>query len=205
MLSLKVCGVSSLEQAKMIAKFDEITHMGIILAPSVRQVKDLELIAKISHHIRASGKHPVGVFVDSSKDEIFSYLSSFDVIQLHIKNSHQSQYESLKQELNSKNIKLWLALSVGGQLPKAQIKSDMILYDAAGALAGGNGTSFSWDLLKAAKAPFGLAGGIGADNILKAARTGASLLDLNSRLELSPGIKDEKLIKQAIQNLKEAK
>ncbi|MCW1586904.1 hypothetical protein OLS45_07935, partial [Campylobacter jejuni] len=50
-----------------------------------------------------------------------------------------------------------------------------------------------------------LAGGIGLDNIHKAVKTGAKILDLNSKLEDEKGLKDINKIKQILKELKNEK
>jgi phosphoribosylanthranilate isomerase len=61
--------------------------------------------------------------------------------------------------------------------------------------AGGWGQPLDWKLFDAISSleerPFGLAGGLNAGNVVSALkRTGASLVDVSSGVEISPGIKD---------------
>ena len=72
-----------------------------------------------------------------------------------------------------------------------------ILFDArpaAGAdLPGGNGLRFDWTLLDgfAHCLPWGLSGGLDADNVAEAVGvTGAQLVDVSSGVESAPGGKD---------------
>ena len=78
---------------------------------------------------------------------------------------------------------------------------DLYLLDN---IRGGSGESFDWSLLNAytAKVPFLLAGGIGLQNIDEVIRLSSHKqqllgIDINSKVELSPGIKDIKKV-QAI-------
>jgi phosphoribosylanthranilate isomerase len=80
--------------------------------------------------------------------------------------------------------------------------ADMLLFDAKpprdGALPGGNGLPFSWDLLKGRsfKKPWMLAGGLTADNLADAvAASGAHLVDVSSGVEDAPGEKSVSKIK----------
>lgn len=84
----------------------------------------------------------------------------------------------------------------------------MILFDAkapetlAGALPGGNGISFDWSLLggRADGLPWMMSGGLNPENVAKAIRlTGASMVDVSSGVESSPGIKDENRIRKFIE------
>ena len=52
------------------------------------------------------------------------------------------------------------------------------------------------------RTPWILSGGIGPDNIADAARSGASIIDLNSRFETEPGIKDYTLLRDAFDKIR---
>jgi phosphoribosylanthranilate isomerase len=90
----------------------------------------------------------------------------------------------------------------------------LILYDAKApetlthALPGGNGIAFDWQLLGEGKAArsFILSGGLNPDNVAKAIKvTGASIVDVSSGVEKSPGIKDITLIREFIAAAKSAR
>ena len=79
----------------------------------------------------------------------------------------------------------------------------LILYDAKApetlkhALPGGNGIAFDWTLIGSEHAApsFILSGGLNAGNVAEAIKvTGASIVDVSSGVEKSPGIKDIGLI-----------
>jgi phosphoribosylanthranilate isomerase len=81
--------------------------------------------------------------------------------------------------------------------------ADQILYDAKAGpdakLPGGNGVAFDWTILKSARPPFALSGGLNAVNVADAIRvTGASLVDVSSGVETAPGEKNAKLIQRFI-------
>ncbi len=75
--------------------------------------------------------------------------------------------------------------------------ADFLLFDAkpprAGALPGGSGTAFDWNLLSRVetKTPWLLAGGLDAGNVAEAlALTHARGVDVSSGVESAPGVKD---------------
>jgi phosphoribosylanthranilate isomerase len=87
--------------------------------------------------------------------------------------------------------------------------SPFILYDAmppeGAVLPGGNGLAFDWTILKDARSPFMLAGGLNPDNVAEAIRvTQADMVDVSSGVESSPGVKDAKLIAKFIEAAKAA-
>lgn len=206
MSRLKICGIKSISEALSVIKFKEIDYLGVILAPSKRQVSR-EMAHQIANLVHENGRKVVGVFVDENSDTILDIASNIelDVVQLHI-TKQPELYTDLKNRLNLAQKELWLAASVDSALPKITIDNDLVLYDAKGENAGGNGISFSWELLKALKPKsYGMAGGIGAHNISAAAALKPALIDLNSKLEDARGIKSSEKIAQTLQNLKEGK
>ncbi len=77
--------------------------------------------------------------------------------------------------------------------------ADQLLFDKkappGAELPGGNGLCFDWAILDAVAAPFALSGGLDADNVAEAIRlSGATLVDVSSGVETSPGVKDAGLI-----------
>lgn len=91
--------------------------------------------------------------------------------------------------------------------------ADILLFDAKppadpAALPGGNGLSFDWHILEAARgrAPFALAGGLTPENVAAAIDlTGAAIVDVSSGVESRPGEKDPELIRRFLQAAKAAK
>jgi phosphoribosylanthranilate isomerase len=90
-----------------------------------------------------------------------------------------------------------------------QGNADLILFDAkappAAALPGGNGVTFDWQVLCGLSAgkSFALSGGLNPDNVGEAlALTGASMVDVSSGIERTPGEKDPGLVRRFIQAAK---
>ena len=84
---------------------------------------------------------------------------------------------------------------------------DYFLFDTKGQRVGGNGQKFYWRVLKAyrGQTPFLLSGGIGPDDALRIkafCHPRYAGIDLNSRFELSPGLKDIDSIKRFLEKVK---
>lgn len=138
---------------------------------------------------------PTGQAVDTVKP---------DVVQFH--GGETAQWLGMLKPLVKQEI--WKAIGVKGpdNLTNAlRFKDavDRLLYDAApGVLPGGNGLALDWTLLTQFKheLPWGLAGGLGPDNVADAIRlTGAPLVDASSGLESAPGVKDAGKIRAFVQ------
>ena len=90
--------------------------------------------------------------------------------------------------------------------------AEIILFDAKADpkltdLPGGNGIPFDWTALTGQKEKrnFMLSGGLTPENVSEAiALTGASIVDVSSGVETSPGVKDRALIQAFIQAAKGA-
>ena len=84
--------------------------------------------------------------------------------------------------------------------------ADLFLFDTKGKSVGGNGEKFDWDVLKAYKGetPFLLSGGIGPEDAspIKSFHHPKCIgIDLNSRFEIAPGLKDINKLKTFINSL----
>jgi phosphoribosylanthranilate isomerase len=86
---------------------------------------------------------------------------------------------------------------------------DYFLFDTKGKLPGGNGTTFDWKVLEKypSKKPFFLSGGIGIEELAavkQIIKTDLPVyaIDVNSKFETAPGLKNIKLVREFQQNVK---
>lgn len=204
MIRIKICGIKDEQNATQVARLN-VDFMGLIFAPSPRQVS-LNLAKNLSELIQKNAKKAIGVFVDESDEFIINSAQNANLNGVQIQKSIS---KSLFERLKGLNLSVWQVVSVGEKLQmSAQINADLVLFDTKGALKGGNGVAFKWDLLKGYDKEFALAGGLGADNVAAALNATNALgqkpcvLDLNSRVEKTAGIKDTALISEILAKLK---
>ena len=81
-----------------------------------------------------------------------------------------------------------------------------LLFDTKTPLPGGSGKQFDWQILQhySGALPFLLSGGIGPDDIKRLQEFHHPLcagIDLNSRFEISPGVKDATLLRNFLTQL----
>ena len=79
---------------------------------------------------------------------------------------------------------------------------DYFLFDTKTPQHGGSGKTFNWDVLQKYKlnVPFFLSGGLSLDNLAEVEKIEHPMfygVDLNSRFETEPGIKDIALLQEA--------
>lgn len=165
----------------------------------------------------ASRPKRVGVFVDEMPQSIVTRVYNYDLnyVQLH-GNESAVMIENLKRTLIpdiAPDIKIIKALSIR---EKDDVKrwreyegtADMLLFDTKCKTVGGSGEQFDWSVLEAydGNIPFLLSGGIGPDDaerVLKFSHPQFAGIDLNSRFEISPALKNVDELKSFIQTIRQ--
>jgi phosphoribosylanthranilate isomerase len=165
---------------------------------------DPEILSTLPAYIRKTG-----VFVNSAINEILDTVSKFslDAVQLHGNESPE-----LCESIKNSGIQVIKAFSIGESIdPKIFAEfihcTDYFLFDAKSLKYGGSGQKFDWRLLDGNDPghPFILSGGIGPqdiENIAGIINRSFHGIDLNSRFEVKPGLKDIKKLKNFINELK---
>lgn len=196
---IKTCGMRDADNIRAVSELG-IDWMGFIFwAPSSRYVSEKPTFLP-------TRQKRVGVFVDARIEEVKSKADEYalDLIQLHGSES-PAFCEWLKANSRQQLIK---AFNIATQEDLQQTIPyeglvDYFLFDTKAKMVGGNGTQFDWSVLSAyqGNTPFLLSGGIGPDDAEKVRNFHHPQLagiDLNSRFELSPALKDIEKLKQFI-------
>lgn len=140
----------------------------------------------------------VGVFVNATLNEMLEKAESYglDFIQLH-----GDEEPPIIDALQQAGLKVIKVFRVSDALPEnlgAYSPADYFLFDTQTKSYGGSGRQFDWAILNEVKHPFLLSGGIGEEDIAKIQSLDHPHLtgiDINSRVEVSPGVKDIDKIK----------
>lgn len=195
--SLKVCGMRVPENISAVAALKP-AYMGFIFwEPSKRYIQNA--IPKIDPSIQK-----IGVFVKASPDFIVKTVQENDLqgVQLHggeTPEDCKALLEAWEKQTDANNTPPMLikAFSVADQfdfsvLAPYEAYCDFFLFDTKGKLPGGNGYTFSWELLAAypSNTPYFLSGGIGlaqindlADFLKSKASKRCAVIDVNSTFE----------------------
>ena len=198
MTLVKICGIKTPAEARDVASLD-VDFLGAIFAKSKRQVS-AQTAREITDIAHEAGKKCVGVFARQSDYEIMEIceFAALDVAQIHGEIS-----SNLYANLKTMGLEVWRVYSVLDALPAVDTAlCDMPLFDCKGENAGGNGISFDWEILRAVKFDFGMAGGIGEHNAREAIKFNPRVLDLNSKVEDENGIKSADKIKKILELIK---
>src|SRR6056297_819767 len=195
-MKLKVCGLNNQENIKSVVSLRPDFAGFIFYHPSKRYFFKNNLSIGFFKRIPEMVKK-VGVFVDAPFDEVMEtfYTYQLDYIQLH-----GNETPAYCARLLVNNISLIKAFSVNEAFNFKELEAyepycQYFLFDTKGKLPGGNGIKFSWHLLEkySLEVPFFLSGGIGTDDIDAIQSFYHKKLygiDINSRFEIEPGIKN---------------
>ena len=172
MTRIKICGITEPSQAAAAAEAGA-DYIGIVMAPSKRQV-DAERAKSIVAALKGSRAIPVGVFVNTSADEInrIAKYCNFDRIQLSgdepwefVKKLNRPAIKAVKVSTEHTGDKL--LKEIDGGYKKADYYFLPLLDCAVNGSYGGSGKSFDWAIARKAteKYRFVLAGGLTPENV----------------------------------------
>ena len=194
-MKIKVCGMRQQANIEDLVQLNP-DYIGFIFYPESKRFIGNQIPAEILVII-PDRIQKVGVFVDEPFENLVDMFRNnhLDIIQLH-GNESPAYCESLKKL----NIPIIKAFRITPDFNFATIKPfdnccDYFLFDTAGALPGGTGMKFDWNKLDeySGKIPFFLSGGIqqtDAEAIKSLTYPYFHGIDLNSRFEIEPGLKD---------------
>lgn len=203
---VKVCGMRDGDNIRALEKLD-IDWMGFIFYPgSPRCVTGGEEQAAA---IRSCSKVRVGVFVNEQPEEIVRKASGCRLNRIQL---HGDESPDVCRRLKDAGYGVVKAFSVSSaadlqHTPDYEPFVEYFLFDTKGSERGGTGKRFEWSLLEAyrGRTPFLLSGGIGAEHITDLSAFRHPLMagvDLNSRFESSPAVKDTVRLGEFIRRLR---
>jgi len=206
-MKIKVCGMRESENIKALVALKP-DFMGFIFYPKsprfTGEMLDQELLLNFPAEIKKTG-----VFVNAETGFILEQVRKYDFqyVQLH---GHETP--DISRILKDNGVGVIKALSVDkafefSTLDQYKDTTDYFLFDTKGEGYGGHGVSFDWRILEKYEldTPFLLAGGISPDNIdhldiLKDKPLAG--IDVNSKFEISPGLKNIELLKQLFEKIR---
>ena len=218
-MKIKVCGITNMEQ------LHQLSEIGVAFAGFIFHQNSPRYVLR--HGLSGADlkkekikPYKVGVFVDASYDQVMHNVDEYglDMVQLHGK---ETPLECAKISENIKVIKAFRFLEdddVVRNIKDYYADADMFLFDTGVAVKdkdgntmyGGTGRKFNWNQLKGLDIgkPFFLSGGIepGDANLIKSFQKDPVskdffVVDINSRFETSPGVKDMGKVQSFIEEL----
>jgi phosphoribosylanthranilate isomerase len=196
-IRVKVCGLTSLVDAEAAAAAGA-DFLGFIFHPKSPRCLSLEAFQAMRPKLPDRKKVAVVVYTDMAELERYKD-AGFDFVQLHFPNDTPFFEAALWTEIIPP-AQLWLAPRVppGKEMDPAFFPlADHVLVDTYhDAGFGGSGKTGDWAEFarlreRFTKVTWILAGGLNPENIGAALKaSGAQIVDVNSGIEASPGVKD---------------
>ncbi len=181
-------------------------YLGLIFFPgSKRYVESLDA----GWVNQLPGTKKTGVFVDAELADVRDRINQFGLQAVQLHGGESAAYCQHVKATGVETIKAF-GISEGfdwNQLERYADAVDYYLFDTKTADHGGSGRSFDWDLLAGydQEKPFFLSGGLQLGNLEQALALADKRLyavDLNSKFESQPGLKDMALLNKAFQTIR---
>jgi phosphoribosylanthranilate isomerase len=221
MTKVKICGITNSDDAVKACELGA-DLLGFIFVEGTPRCTDPDTVKNIITDLPAQFKEKVGM-VGLFKDEKFERIietflyCDLDYIQLHGM-EFPDDCQMLKQLMSGQSmvdVKILKVFKVDKKiLPQGKFdledyeSVDYFVFDTFHPeIAGGTGKQFDWEALKKEKdrikKDFFIAGGLDPKNVSEAVKAVHPYgVDVSSGVESSPGKKDEKLLKEFIENAK---
>lgn len=202
---VKVCGMREPENIEKVAQLG-VDMMGFIFYPKSPRFASLS----IARTAVDKNVCRVGVFVNESVELISDKILQFDLDAVQL---HGNESRELCEQLHEQNglLKIFKAISVStaGDIQKYKEyvgAVDYFLFDTKCKTVGGSGQQFDWQVLENydGDVPFILSGGIGPEDVERIRNFHHPKcigIDLNSKFEMEPGLKDVEMLKTFLENI----
>jgi len=204
-MQIKICGLKNRDNIEAVTALKPDYVGFICYAPSPRFASELddETLAVVPETISKTS-----VFVNETAEAIHQLIDKyhFDAIQLH-----GNEDPEFCAEFKGK-VMVMKAFGIDENFYFERLNQyvssvDFFLFDTKTDKHGGSGKSFDWSLLDKYKldVPFFLSGGLSLDNLkeVKSIKHPQFYgVDLNSRFEIEPGLKDIEKLKNAFELLR---
>jgi phosphoribosylanthranilate isomerase len=203
-MRVKVCGITQVEQLSILPELGA-AFAGLIFYPkSPRYVLRHMTTSQIK---KEANTNKVGVFVNASIEEV---LQMVDECRLHMVQLHGDESPRYCEKLADyisviKAFRISETDNINWRIKEYSDVCDMYMFDTEGAGYGGTGKKFNWEKLQdvVVGKPYFLSGGIEPTDVeklkeflIRPESKSLFAIDINSKFESLPGIKDIELIKK---------
>lgn len=211
-MRIKVCGMTNTEQVMQLDDLG-VEFAGFIFYPKSPRYAFRHMPRPEIKKIKGQHINKVGVFVNAPLDEL---LQTVDDCGLHLVQLHGDETPKYCEKVADyvgviKAFRLREDDQVLWKVKDYQDIADMFLFDTDGTGYGGTGKKFNWSMLQGLNInkPFFLSGGIGPDDVEAIASFSKDpvakdlfSLDVNSKFETIPGLKDMQAVAKFVNAVK---
>ena len=206
-MRIKVCGMTNPENIREVAALKP-NYLGFIFYPKSPRYVVGKLSPESMNEIPPNIWR-TGVFVNETEEKILEISGQYGLKAIQL---HGDESPELCTALCFAGKSIIKAFSVDNDFDFAPLEAyldvvDFFLFDTKTEAYGGSGKKFDWSVLERYpfKKPFFLSGGIGPDDakeILELQHPKFYGIDLNSKFETAPGMKDAQALKRFLGKLK---
>ena len=205
-MKIKVCGLNDVVNVTEVVQLQP-NFIGFIFYD--KSPRNCTMASPVVRDLKLNGTKKVGVFVNEPKDKLLRTVNEFglDYVQLH-----GGESVAYCKALITAGLKLIKVFSIDDSFDMNDTSAfqfcDYLLFDTKGKNPGGNGTQFNWDMLNKYKGniPFILSGGLELMHLSSLQEISQSypllsVLDINSKFEIKPGLKNIDLVGEFINGI----
>ena len=210
-MRIKVCGMTSASQVQ------QLDELGVEFAGFIFYQKSPRYVHK---HLNAAeikaikgNINKVGVFVNANAEEVLKKVDDCGLYLVQLHGDESPRYcEKIANYITVvKAFRLSEDDNIEWKIRAYLDVVDMFLFDTEGAGYGGTGKKFNWDKLKGLniRKPFFLSGGIQPDDVeslevfsKETVAKNLFAIDINSKFEQYPGVKNMELVASFTQKVK---
>ncbi len=211
----KVCGLNSVDQLMQLDQLG-VEFGGFIFYQKSPRYVFKHLQPADLKRVKGQQINKVGVFVNETVENVLKMVDACGLYLVQLHGDETPRYcEKIADYVTViKAFRLRDDDDVLWKVKDYQDIVDMFLFDTPSVDYGGTGKKFNWNLLKGKKInkPFFLSGGIGMEDLHSLQQFSADpvakdlfSIDVNSKFEKAPGVKNMELIKEFIQEIKKIK
>jgi len=206
-VKIKVCGMKYASNINAVSSLNP-DFLGFIFYPKSKRFVGLDFDKSDLSSLNQS-INKVAVFVNAYLNEVieFSNIYGIKIVQLH-----GNETPEFCSDLKKNNFKVIKAFGVDEKFDFSSLEAyknsvDYFLFDTKTLEHGGSGKTFNWQVLDNYKLaiPFFLSGGLSLANISEVQSINHPQLfgvDLNSKFEVEPGVKNTELLAEAFKNIR---
>ncbi|GAB4091586.1 phosphoribosylanthranilate isomerase [Flaviaesturariibacter terrae] len=205
-MKLKVCGLTSAAQMQEAYELG-VDYVGMVLYSGSKR-SALPSLARESAAIRAVEAAKVGVFVNESCDTILRLAEELDLTAVQLHGDETPEFcDNVRERVNIiKAFRVTPGADLDALVKPYHDSCNYFLFDTYSENFGGSGERFDWNVLEKSLIDklFFLSGGIapGDTDLVRGFYHPFHYgIDINSRFETAPGVKDMALIKQFLSDL----
>lgn len=206
-MRVKVCSLTQMEQLQALDDAG-VEFVGLMLYPkSPRYLGNLLAPEDVRRARWRTNK--VGVFVNPTYEEVMRAVDAYGLHMVQLHGDETPKFcERISEQLETiKAFRVAADDNMEWRVRNYNGACDLFLFDTAGQNYGGTGRKFDWELLVKSQfsKPFILSGGIGPADVehirgFAGSAAGSKLfaIDVNSKFESRPGVKDLEILKPFI-------